>query len=167
MLNRVVNELKQILKKDFNKKMIENTAFKLFEVWWDEKKSEKNQAHGENAVVNNAMKEDGGKPQGLSSLLEQATPLGLNYDGFGLGIRASMPKMPSFRVRETSNTLCIINLSSCYVYFFIVDVTFARVRYLCSARLRLQAQYHRTRTADSPVTPTWKRSRVIAIWRRR
>lgn len=80
--------------------MIENTAFKLFEVWWDEKKSEKSQTHdgGENAIVNNTTKEDV-KTQGLSSLLEQATPLGLNYDGFGLGIRASMPKMPSFRVR--------------------------------------------------------------------
>ncbi|CAL1675357.1 unnamed protein product [Lasius platythorax] len=98
VLSRVVNELKQILKKDFNKKMIENTAFKLFEVWWDEKKSEKSQTHGgsENAIVNNTTKEDV-KTQELSSLLEQATPLGLNYDGFGLGIRASMPKMPSFR----------------------------------------------------------------------
>lgn len=33
---RVTAELKQILKKDFNKKMIESTAFKHFEVWWDE-----------------------------------------------------------------------------------------------------------------------------------
>lgn len=100
-MSTVVNELKQILKKDFNKKMVENTAFKLFEVWWDEKKSEKNQVQGsgDNVVVNNTAKEDVTKPQGLSSLLEQATPLGLNYDGFGLGIRASMPKMPSFRVR--------------------------------------------------------------------
>lgn len=99
-MNKVVNELKQILKKDFNKKMIENTAFKLFEVWWDEKKSEKNQTQGsgDNIIANNTTKEDV-KPQGLSSLLEQATPLGLNYDGFGLGIRASMPKMPSFRVK--------------------------------------------------------------------
>ncbi|XP_018397619.1 PREDICTED: histone-lysine N-methyltransferase SETD1 [Cyphomyrmex costatus] len=98
VLSRVVNELKQILKKDFNKKMIENTAFKLFEVWWDEKKSEKNQIQdsSDNIIVNNTTKEDV-KSQGLSSLLEQATPLGLNYDGFGLGIRASMPKMPSFR----------------------------------------------------------------------
>ncbi|XP_011150293.1 histone-lysine N-methyltransferase SETD1 [Harpegnathos saltator] len=101
VMSMVVNELKQILKKDFNKKMIENTAFKLFEVWWDEKKSEKSsQAQGTGeavVVVNNTTKEDVTKPQGLSSLLEQATPLGLNYDGFGLGIRASMPKMPSFR----------------------------------------------------------------------
>ncbi|XP_035740533.1 histone-lysine N-methyltransferase SETD1-like [Vespa mandarinia] len=98
VLNKVVNELKQILKKDFNKKMVENTAFKLFEVWWDEKKSEKNQSQGGDiAVINNTSKEESSKPQGLSLLLEQGTPLGLNYDGFGLGIRASMPKMPSFR----------------------------------------------------------------------
>ncbi|XP_031847043.1 SET domain containing 1 [Nomia melanderi] len=98
VLNRVINELKQILKRDFNKKMIENTAFKLFEVWWDEKKSEKSQTQGgDNAIVNNSNKEEGPKPQGISLLLEQPTPLGFNYDGFGLGIRASMPKMPSFR----------------------------------------------------------------------
>ena len=83
--------------------MVENTAFKLFEVWWDEKKMEKVEKSQstceENIVSNNVVKEENHKPQGLSSLLEQATPLGFNYDGFGLGIRASMPKMPSFRVR--------------------------------------------------------------------
>ncbi|XP_023288226.1 histone-lysine N-methyltransferase SETD1A isoform X2 [Orussus abietinus] len=97
VLNRVVTELKQILKKDFNKKMVENTAFKLFEDWWDEKKSEKVQSTGETTTVSIATKEETTKSQGLSSILEQGTPLGLNYDGFGLGIRASMPKMPSFR----------------------------------------------------------------------
>lgn len=81
--------------------MIENTAFKLFEVWWDEKKSEKNQIPGgdNTIVVHNSIKEEAQKPQGLSVLLEQTAPLGFNYDGFGLGIRASMPKMPSFRVQ--------------------------------------------------------------------
>lgn len=118
--------------------MVENTAFKLFEVWWEErKKSEKGvplavtipsnnvnnaataaavapndasaaTAAAATAPTNNAIptaaataaaKEEP-KNQGLASLLEQAaTPLGLNYDGFGLGIRASMPKMPSFRVK--------------------------------------------------------------------
>ncbi|KAK0095871.1 hypothetical protein PV326_007174 [Microctonus aethiopoides] len=97
VLERVVNELKQILKKDFNKKMVENTAFKLYEVWWDEKKNAKNNTNDQRVIVNNTVKEEPPKPQALSSLLEQATPLGLNYDGFGLGIRASMPKMPSFR----------------------------------------------------------------------
>ncbi|KAJ8866825.1 hypothetical protein PR048_032686 [Dryococelus australis] len=36
VLEKVIAELKQILKRDFNKKMIENTAFKTFENWWDE-----------------------------------------------------------------------------------------------------------------------------------
>jgi len=95
--------------------MIENTAFKLFEVWWDEKKSEKNQTQGsgDNIIVNNTTKEDM-KSQGLSSLLEQATPLGLNYDGFGLGIRASMPKMPSFRVK--------INVFILFLYFSLITL---------------------------------------------
>ena len=86
--------------------MIENTAFKLFENWWDEKKREKvdknESAFGEN-VANNVVKEEVHKPQGLSSLFEQATPLGFNHDGIGLGIRASMPKMPSFRVNIFDN----------------------------------------------------------------
>lgn len=36
VIERVTAELKMILKKDFNKKMIESTAFKNFEMWWDE-----------------------------------------------------------------------------------------------------------------------------------
>lgn len=36
VIERVTSELKAILKKDFNKKMIESTAFKAFELWWDE-----------------------------------------------------------------------------------------------------------------------------------
>lgn len=124
VLSAVVNELKQILKRDFNKKMIESTAFKLFEVWWDEKKSEKSQAQGSGdnvVVVNNTTKEDVTKPQGLSSLLEQATPLGLNYDGFGLGIRASMPKMPSFRV----------SFSLDFSHFFVLCSFFYNVKVFC------------------------------------
>lgn len=36
VIDRVTSELKHILKRDFNKKMIESTAFKSFELWWDE-----------------------------------------------------------------------------------------------------------------------------------
>ncbi|CAD6231479.1 GSCOCG00001430001-RA-CDS [Cotesia congregata] len=94
VLDRVVNELKQILKKDFNKKMVENTAFKLFEVWWDEKKNEKDAS--EEVHVISAVKEEPAKP--TTNFLEQAVPAGFNYDSFsGVGLRATMPKMPSFR----------------------------------------------------------------------
>lgn len=36
VLDTVIEELKNILKRDFNKRMIEATAFKTFEAWWDE-----------------------------------------------------------------------------------------------------------------------------------
>lgn len=39
---KLIEELKQILKKDINKRMIENTAFKKYEAWWDEQERNKN-----------------------------------------------------------------------------------------------------------------------------
>ena len=34
VLDRLVEELKQILRRDFQKRMIENVAYKSFENWW-------------------------------------------------------------------------------------------------------------------------------------
>jgi [histone H3]-lysine4 N-trimethyltransferase SETD1 len=42
VIDKLILELKQILKKDFNKRMIENTAFKKYEAWWDEQERNKN-----------------------------------------------------------------------------------------------------------------------------
>ena len=39
VLEKVITELKEIIKKDICKKMIEMTAFKSFESWWDENES--------------------------------------------------------------------------------------------------------------------------------
>lgn len=36
VIERVTSELKKILQKDFNKRMIESIAYKQFEAWWDE-----------------------------------------------------------------------------------------------------------------------------------
>lgn len=36
LLDGFLDELKEILRRDLNRKMIENTAFKVFENWWDE-----------------------------------------------------------------------------------------------------------------------------------
>lgn len=41
VIDRVKTELKQILKKDFNKRMIESIAFKKYEAWWDEQVQKK------------------------------------------------------------------------------------------------------------------------------
>lgn len=42
VIEKLTYELKQILKKDFNKRMIENTAFKKYEAWWDDQERNKN-----------------------------------------------------------------------------------------------------------------------------
>lgn len=99
VLNKITEELKQILKKDFNKKMVENTAFKAFDRWWDESermsklqgnsdgtptKSEANQTSG--PILMNSIIESG---------MESLDPMSLG--SFGLGFRASLPKLPSFR----------------------------------------------------------------------
>ncbi|XP_037076311.1 histone-lysine N-methyltransferase SETD1-like [Pollicipes pollicipes] len=97
-LDQVVKELKQILKKDFNKRMIENTAYKQFEKWWDDQ-AEQHKARGEE------NRTQGGsalpvKRSDLSSLLENNRG-SLSGAGYGLGFRMSLPKMPSFRRKPT------------------------------------------------------------------
>lgn len=42
VIEKLILELRQILKKDFNKRMIENTAFKKYEAWWDDQERNKN-----------------------------------------------------------------------------------------------------------------------------
>ena len=42
VIEKLIQELRQILKKDFNKRMIENTAFKKYEAWWDDQERNKN-----------------------------------------------------------------------------------------------------------------------------
>ncbi|XP_041972422.1 histone-lysine N-methyltransferase SETD1 isoform X2 [Aricia agestis] len=105
VIERVTTELKMILKKDFNKKMIESTAFKHFEVWWDE------QSRKTRVAVKPAREEPGQPLQDISNKKEETVDsiksimesrdLGLDLGGYGagigLGLRATIPKMPSFR----------------------------------------------------------------------
>lgn len=42
VIEKLIQELKYILRKDFNKRMIENTAFKKYEAWWDDQERNKN-----------------------------------------------------------------------------------------------------------------------------
>ncbi|KAL1128908.1 hypothetical protein AAG570_013442 [Ranatra chinensis] len=94
VLERITLELKQILKKDFNRKMVETIAFKAFEKWWDdgERDSKERSADGE-------VKKSDTKSNLLNSILdtgmEALDPMALG--SFGLGLRAAMPKLPSFR----------------------------------------------------------------------
>ena len=119
----VVAELKSIIQKDINKKMIESTAFQIYENWWDEsekqfklKKEQKENQENLNSTEKtgnaskSAHKED---PAAISSVLSAVTynkasntnPFNLS-GGYQFGhLRAAMPKMPSFRrkVKQTRN----------------------------------------------------------------
>ncbi|XP_058447865.1 histone-lysine N-methyltransferase SETD1 [Malaya genurostris] len=99
VIERVTTELKQILKKDFNKKMIENTAYKKYEAWWDE---EELKSKGNNRNVLNDITPLGSakldKAPDINQLLNQTYDnLDSNSSYLGLGLRATIPKMPSFR----------------------------------------------------------------------
>ncbi|KAI5722608.1 hypothetical protein M8J76_010905 [Diaphorina citri] len=81
LVDRLSTELKQILKRDINKKMVESIAFPALESWWDrelQKQTEPTDQDEQSA--------------------EQKDSFALG--GFGLGFRATMPKMPSFRMKR-------------------------------------------------------------------
>lgn len=98
VLDKITQELKQILKKDFNKKMVENTAFKAFEKWWDEsERQSKQQENNDGTPVKSEPLPNSGTILNsiLESGMESLDPMSLG--SFGLGFRASLPKLPSFR----------------------------------------------------------------------
>ncbi|ALC47945.1 Set1, partial [Drosophila busckii] len=106
VMNFIVEELKQILKRDVNKRMIEMTAFKNFEAWWDEQsnkaRSKQLSSTIDNIAVNNNASVD-------KRVVSQEKPPDINtpvniqreisdFSGFSsIGIRNAMPKLPSFR----------------------------------------------------------------------
>ncbi|RZC32044.1 N-SET and/or YppG domain containing protein, partial [Asbolus verrucosus] len=99
VIQQITQELKAILKKDFNKKMVENTAFKKFEAWWEEESSKENKNRGEVAEKPIPSRDN------INVLLEANrenlyTNINLDNVGFGLGLKASLPKMPSFRRKK-------------------------------------------------------------------
>lgn len=95
VIERVTAELKQILKKDFNKKMIENTAYKNFETWWDEEKFKSK--IDPNVFVEAVIDTGNKKAPDINQLLNSNLETFDNYSGITLGLRAQIPKLPSFR----------------------------------------------------------------------
>ncbi|XP_044740720.1 histone-lysine N-methyltransferase SETD1 [Chrysoperla carnea] len=102
VVDRVTTELKQILKRDFNKKMIENIAYKNFESWWDEQEQKKDKL----ASLIIDQETMSATKDSLSALIESSRDTSITLDtvglgsNFGLGLRASIPKMPSFRRKK-------------------------------------------------------------------
>ncbi|XP_065201420.1 histone-lysine N-methyltransferase SETD1 isoform X2 [Planococcus citri] len=99
IVHEVIHEMKQILKRDITKRMIEATAFTALDVWWEkkEKSAKDSTSHKktqEEPVPNTAAN--------LNQILDSGQD-GLDnlaMSGLGLGFRASIPKMPSFKRRK-------------------------------------------------------------------
>ncbi|KAH8379364.1 hypothetical protein KR009_004441 [Drosophila setifemur] len=105
VINYIVEELKQILKRDVNKRMIEITAFKNYETWWDEhtlKARSKPLPETAETTINpttnshqeNAYNE---KPPDINTIISTQREISDFQSFSSIGIRASMPKLPSFR----------------------------------------------------------------------
>ncbi|KRT81143.1 RNA binding protein [Oryctes borbonicus] len=103
VVQQVTQELKQILKKDFNKKMVEFTAFKKFETWWEEESTKDHEIGSSKAEE---LAQEKTSKDNINILLEanrENLYSNISLDsmgGLGLGLRASLPKMPSFRRKK-------------------------------------------------------------------
>lgn len=108
VIQKLVNELKDLMKKDICKKVVESSAFKGFENWWDENEKSskanrgivKNEQERKFTNINRHYNRDETTRWSiLSSLYDNKNEPVQTYNnyGYGLGLRAAMPKMPSFR----------------------------------------------------------------------
>ncbi|XP_037956634.1 histone-lysine N-methyltransferase SETD1 isoform X2 [Teleopsis dalmanni] len=104
VVNRVSDELKQILKRDFNKKIIESTAYKKFEMWWDENlqknrfkdKCDKNL--DKTLPVTTSLTFPIQSSTKVDNQISSITRDISDYTSYStIGLRASIPKLPSFR----------------------------------------------------------------------
>ncbi|XP_068190920.1 histone-lysine N-methyltransferase SETD1B-A isoform X2 [Antennarius striatus] len=99
----IVKELKAIMKRDLNRKMVEVVAFRAFDDWWD-KKERSAKASLTPMKGTEGKEEERPKPKETmgSSLLENWNKgEGLGYEGMGLGIglRGAI-RLPSFKVKR-------------------------------------------------------------------
>ncbi|CAM6031654.1 unnamed protein product, partial [Sphagnum compactum] len=96
--DRMTEELKVILKKDFNKRMIEGIAFRKYEAWWDEQQRNKNKG-----IENQAPNKNDVKAPDINQIIGtgRETFNDQSMSSNCMGLRATIPKLPSFkRIRK-------------------------------------------------------------------
>ncbi|XP_033627405.1 histone-lysine N-methyltransferase SETD1A-like [Asterias rubens] len=106
LLKTTFNELKKIMKKDLGRKMVESSAFKSLEAWWDDCELK----FKEPLRISTEVEKPSPKIQPLIAIPfhsgswatagSQGKNHGLESIGLGLGVRAAMPRMPSFKVKR-------------------------------------------------------------------
>ncbi|KAJ8263256.1 hypothetical protein COCON_G00157130 [Conger conger] len=101
----IVKELKAIMKRDLNRKMVEVVAFRAFDEWWD-KKERSAKASLTPVKSGEGKEEEKEKPKPrepiASSLLEnwnKGECLGYEGMGLGIGLRGAI-RLPSFKVKR-------------------------------------------------------------------
>ncbi|XP_060864602.1 histone-lysine N-methyltransferase SETD1B-A-like isoform X1 [Metopolophium dirhodum] len=97
LMNAVLYELRVIIKRDLMKKMGTAVAFNALDQWWEEAERQ-----SKSTSVNNEEPKSAHPAPNLNSILEAGTE-GLEtlaLSGLGLGFRAAIPKMPSFRRKK-------------------------------------------------------------------
>ncbi|XP_058645017.1 histone-lysine N-methyltransferase SETD1B-A isoform X3 [Onychostoma macrolepis] len=101
----IVKELKAIMKRDLNRKMVEVVAFRAFDEWWDKQEcSAKATLTPVKTGEGKDEEKERAKPKETisSSLLENWTKVeGLGFEGMGLsmGLRGVI-RLPSFKVKR-------------------------------------------------------------------
>uniref|UniRef100_A0A8C3RCN4 SET domain containing 1B, histone lysine methyltransferase n=1 Tax=Cyanoderma ruficeps TaxID=181631 RepID=A0A8C3RCN4_9PASS len=98
----IVKELKAIMKRDLNRKMVEVVAFRAFDDWWDKK--ERLAKASLTPVKSGGELEEKPKPKDrmASCLLEnwnKGEGLGYEAIGLGIGLRGAI-RLPSFKVKR-------------------------------------------------------------------
>ncbi|XP_053703845.1 histone-lysine N-methyltransferase SETD1B-A isoform X1 [Synchiropus splendidus] len=103
VLQVIVQELKAIMKRDLNRKMVEVVAFRAFDEWWEKKE---HSAKATLTPVKGAEGKDEERPKPKEtmswSLLENShkgESLGYEGMGLGIGLRGAI-RLPSFKVKR-------------------------------------------------------------------
>lgn len=100
VIDRVIDELKQILKKDFNKRMIEIIAYKRFEAWWDEQANRDKNKSSTDIETTPKIKTPVKVPD-INQVINSSNSRENSYNGLGLGFRTQILKLPRFqRIRK-------------------------------------------------------------------
>ncbi|XP_043942165.1 histone-lysine N-methyltransferase SETD1A [Protopterus annectens] len=104
VLSAIMQEMKNIIQRDLNRKMVENIAFGTFDEWWERK--EQKAKPFQNAAKLQAKEEEREKVKpkepALLSLVDWAKSGGTGGPegfGFGTGLRGAL-RLPSFKVKR-------------------------------------------------------------------
>lgn len=100
VMDRIFEELKNTLFKDFHRRLLENEAYKKFETWCQKREEyHKASTKQQQEAKSNVTEANQPKPTPMNDI-KDAIAYGGSIFGGTLGIRCSIPKLPSFRIRK-------------------------------------------------------------------